>query len=569
MSKVKSQEFATLLRLIDWSNKESVCNSAPDREATVAALKTVLHLARLEKNSLRSLVHPLGFTRVFLHERDANGCVVLNIFPGKEFGKNSDQHDHCYNFFSEVILGGLRNESYDFNEGATSVIHEMLEYGGGSNLIAVSIQPQHVKLAQAEAVIVNEGENYFVAGSEIHRSVSVKKLTATVQYQGPYIKNSAKVYRDISNVTPEVSSISSEGLINQVETLLSYKGETMSDFGEKRFLKCLLDGLSPDLRFVNGFGHDASVLDLGLSDINLVMKIDRAASPIAAVNGWSNYKSWGRMAVTANCSDILATGAKPEAFMLAMCLPPEFLASDASDIVRGCVEECEKRGLTFLGGDTKESREAIVVGSAIGTTKKGLNFSRLAGEHGDKVFIGGYLGGFLAGYWLMKSNLAGKHRKAALKVLSHPTAQWETAELVRNFNRVRGGMDLSDGLAEAAVQMVTNGCGMVLYEEKLPLHPLVALSTSITGIPSVNHAFGVGDWTIMYVVAPDSVKELERLAIDQDVLLSCVGEVVDYEGVHLKTKNDIRQIHVPPNEHFRSRMEDQDSFMDAIRDLKL
>lgn len=38
---------------------------------------------------------------------------------------------------------------------------------------------------------------------------------------------------------------------------------TMAGVGEKDFLRSVLPSLPVDHRFLNGFGHDASVLDLG------------------------------------------------------------------------------------------------------------------------------------------------------------------------------------------------------------------------------------------------------------------------------------------------------------------
>ncbi|RYH60989.1 MAG: hypothetical protein EON54_10500, partial [Alcaligenaceae bacterium] len=58
----------------------------------------------------------------------------------------------------------------------------------------------------------------------------------------------------------------------------------MSDLGEKAFLKLLLPTLQVSPSFVNGFGHDASILDVGLEQ-HLAVKIDRAPFPVALNRG--------------------------------------------------------------------------------------------------------------------------------------------------------------------------------------------------------------------------------------------------------------------------------------------
>ena len=117
-------------------------------------------------------------------------------------------------------------------------------------------------------------------------------------------------------------------------------GLKMTDVGEKAFLAELLPKLFVDPAFVNGFGHDASVMDIGLPETNLVMKIDRAAKPIAALNGWSDYRVWGRMAVTANCSDILAVGGRPRGFMLSLSMQADSPVDVSTAVVAGAAEEC-------------------------------------------------------------------------------------------------------------------------------------------------------------------------------------------------------------------------------------
>lgn len=72
------------------------------------------------------------------------------------------------------------------------------------------------------------------------------------------------------------------------------KRATMAGVGEKDFLRSVLPSLPVDHRFLNGFGHDASVLDLGAADVALVLKIDRSPAPIATRHGWAGAAVWAR-----------------------------------------------------------------------------------------------------------------------------------------------------------------------------------------------------------------------------------------------------------------------------------
>ena len=90
---------------------------------------------------------------------------------------------------------------------------------------------------------------------------------------------------------------------------------TLTAVGEKGFLTGLLPQLYADPRLLGGFGHDAAIITLDGAPFNLIQKIDRASYPVSLRYGWSGYQSWGQMAVTANCSDILASGGRPVSCM--------------------------------------------------------------------------------------------------------------------------------------------------------------------------------------------------------------------------------------------------------------
>ena len=333
----------------------------------------------------------------------------------------------------------------------------------------------------------------------------------------------------------------------------------MADVGEKAFLAALLPKLSVDSTFVNGFGHDASVLDIGLSDLNLVMKIDRAAKPIAAINEWTDYRVWGRMAVTANCSDILAVGGMPRGFMLSLSMEADTPVDLAEDVVAGAAEECERRGVAFLGGDTKEAFGLNVVGAGLGTIAKGVHFDRRAGRAGDLLVLAGSLGGFLGAY---RSCLSSETRLAdAVEYLSRPAAAWPEATALAAIDGVRSACDLSDGLGSSALSVVQRGLGAVLEFDALPFHPFARENAAARGVDLLPYAFGVGDWGILYAIDPsegNTIQELQR----RGLALAVIGRVDATPGLRL-SRDGLFDVIASENEHFRHRMEDQGDYFDA------
>ena len=335
---------------------------------------------------------------------------------------------------------------------------------------------------------------------------------------------------------------------------------TMRDLGEKKFLADLLPTLTPNTKFVNGFGHDASIIDIGIPNIDLVMKIDRAAKPIAAINGWCNYQLWGRLAVTANCSDILTVGGSLEAFMISLSLPGDTDAQIAREIIEGAEKSCRLRGISFIGGDTKEAESANVVGSVIGTVPKGRHFDRKMGRKNDLLVLAGSLGGVQGAYWICSKE--SRSLPDAIKYLSEPNAMWSEAQAMAELSVVRSACDLSDGLAESALNVAGKGLGVRLDFDSLPFHKFARRSAYDRNIDILPYAFGVGDWGILYAVDLAARSDIKSLR-DSGLELSVIGEIVSKPGIHLK-RQGLYSIHAEPHEHFRQRMEDQGSYLVSI-----
>ncbi|GAA2353382.1 thiamine-phosphate kinase [Dactylosporangium salmoneum] len=338
---------------------------------------------------------------------------------------------------------------------------------------------------------------------------------------------------------------------------------TLFSLGEKGFIGALLPGLYRDPRLVSGFGHDASVIELDGAPFDLIQKIDRASYPVSLKNGWSGYRSWGRMAITANCSDILASGGTPVSCMIAVMLPGDELAANAADIVAGAAEECRRNGVVFAGGDTKEARDPHVVGTAAGIIERGAFLPRDTAEPGDVLFCAGRFGGFGGAFFLLQHEHAGPDW---VRYLSHPVAQWDAARLVNRHRLARCGMDASDGLLDVLRSLASGGAGVRLDLAAMPYHPFAVECARRTPVPLTQLLFAGGDWNIVYSVPKDGADELARLAAAAGAPLFRIGEVIADPGAVLAVDGDGRHFELRGvvNEHFKNRIEDATSFMDHI-----
>jgi thiamine-monophosphate kinase len=344
---------------------------------------------------------------------------------------------------------------------------------------------------------------------------------------------------------------------------------TMADVGEKAFLRELLPTLTPHPAFVNGFGDDASAIRMPTGDL-LVFKIDRAAAPVAARRGWTDYRLWGRLAVTSNCSDLLAAGATPSAVMIALIVPREWSAAAAVETIHGAAEECAARDVVFAGGDTKEGRSAELVGSAVGLCRPEELLTRSGGKPGDLLVLAGSLGGFLGSYLQLvatgQDRPTGPQAERWLDYVAHPVARWAEGAAIRRSGAGTAGMDSSDGLYDAVTTLAA-GCGAEIELAALPYHPAALEAADRLGVEKFNLGLGVGDWTILYAV---DAGRWAASARPDGLDLTVIGRLTERPGVRWVDPAGTELVAAAVvNEHFAGRQEDEGTLIERLRTEKV
>lgn len=344
----------------------------------------------------------------------------------------------------------------------------------------------------------------------------------------------------------------------------------MSDIGEKAFLQRLLPSLTISKAFLNGFGHDASVIDIGLPDLAVAFKIDRAARPIAAFQGWTSFEVWGRLAVAANISDILAVGARPTAFMLSVTVPSVWDESRVREIVSGAAEACASHNIAFVGGDTKEGEEPNIVGAAIGVVSKSNIVSRRSARVGDVVVLAGHLGGF-AGSYLLKTHGLSAVNPDEDRCIAYPDCAWVEANHLFQACAITSAVDLSDGLSEGLRLLTDHDHGVLVDVDSLPLHGSAREAAHRLNIHPLNFAFTVGDWGMLFTMSEvDAQHALKSAPVGSE--LRIIGKIVDEnEAGFFSPSSDTRfeMAHDLTNEHFRRRMESETDYFSEIAKLSI
>ncbi|MGF6417054.1 thiamine-monophosphate kinase [Stenotrophomonas sp. AN71] len=337
--------------------------------------------------------------------------------------------------------------------------------------------------------------------------------------------------------------------------------ESMLDIGEKGFIASLMPMLSDSDAFVNGFGHDVSIVDVGLDEL-IAFKIDRAPKPVLLALGYDEYRVWGRLAAVANISDIIAGGAVPYAVMLSLVLPRDFPAEYARQIVLGCRDACQEHGVNFVGGDTKEGREAQVVGAAIGRVSRGRYWARRKAVAGDRLYVTGTVGAAAAAM-LELSRSEVKERDRFVSVLRNPCADVKIAAKLREKSMIFAACDISDGLCDAVELFSSGSVGVVIDADRLPLSCLAIETSTRLGVEAWKFAFSVGDWGLALVVSKEDCDEFEKIFCGENEVTR-IGDFLEISSSEVRHRG--RSLALPKirNEHFRSRFEDGAEFLDFL-----
>ena len=301
----------------------------------------------------------------------------------------------------------------------------------------------------------------------------------------------------------------------------------ISDIGEKELVKYIISNskdITPD---------DASVTPIKTS--NLISTCDMLIQSKHFPKNMS-YFEMGFKAVTVNVSDLAAMGAKPAGFLLALGLPKNLLFDSFKEIINGVLEACEFYSIPLIGGDTNESDEIIMTGTALGTCNRPLMKNTY--NHGDLIALTGDIGHAALGFNLDKSDNI--YVKKALK----PIAKIKEGLILKDI--ATSATDITDGLASELYEIKKENYGFMIYEDSLKITDEYKNLACECDLNFLDLILYVGeDFELLFTISPD---DLDKLPFDYII----IGEVTDSNRIEI-TLNDrsVLKIQNKGYEHYR------------------
>ncbi|MGB7243807.1 MAG: AIR synthase related protein, partial [Sulfitobacter sp.] len=277
----------------------------------------------------------------------------------------------------------------------------------------------------------------------------------------------------------------------------------LSDLGERR----ILDEIIP--KYASGTGDDCSVTPLGGG--YLVATTDPVPQPAAHVIAGETDPFWlGWLLVTINASDIAASGARPETFLAAFDMPRDWPVEDLERLMSGVKKACEANGLSYSGGNIRESEKLSAVGVALGYSEL-KPLTRTGAVSGNKVFVFGQSGRFWSDVLELRSGSSiDKNESPLYRPLSQAMAMYKLHER----GLLSCAMDTSDGLAPTLEELANkNRLGISVDTRKIRER-----SKDLSSIERAERLWmGWGDWTVVAAVDASSVDALNDLVKSEGI----------------------------------------------------
>jgi thiamine-monophosphate kinase len=325
------------------------------------------------------------------------------------------------------------------------------------------------------------------------------------------------------------------------------KKPLISDFGEKKLIEKIIKKTNihqkeyfsshPQIR--NSLGDDAALTNINsgylVSTSDMLLQESHFPPQM-------NHRQMGWKIVTVNVSDLAAMGAHPRGILISMGLPREMTIEQFNELVEGILEACNYYETPLIGGDTNESPQIVLNGTALGEVNKEKVLMKKTFQEGNLIAVTGPLGLAAAGFEILLADdsnssqkiqfLKGEFVDNAVKHALDPRARIKEGIMAAESNLVTACTDITDGLASELYEMLKTGNGIRIYEDKIPSHPLVEEISKINGkkLNQMTMYYGE-DFELILTVKKDEIEALKKL---MDVYV--IGEVTDSGNVELVDK---------------------------------
>jgi len=321
----------------------------------------------------------------------------------------------------------------------------------------------------------------------------------------------------------------------------------LTDLGERAAIQRIEALLTKGKQSI-GIGDDCAAIEMG--NKYLLVTTDMMSQRTHIPRGMTAYQM-GWFLVAINLSDIAAKGGTPLGLVCSFGFPKNTSEMFLKELTKGADACAVRFGTTIIGGDTKETSEITLCGTAFGTMKKNEFMSRIGTRPDDVVAVTGTLGKAGAGYYALKRNK--KERKLS-KALLEPQPRLKEGRLLAQQHTVTSSMDLSDGLSASLYQLQEiNAVGFEINKDALPL---------ATGLNLRFHKeYGVdpyclalhfgGDYELLVTIPPQKFEKTKQTLQKHGITVTPIGTVTKKREILVLENGTKKTLPNKGYEHFK------------------
>ncbi|PUZ20522.1 thiamine-phosphate kinase [Chitinophaga costaii] len=318
---------------------------------------------------------------------------------------------------------------------------------------------------------------------------------------------------------------------------------TLGEFG-------LIDYLTRNIEIqqastIVGVGDDGAVIDhFGKQT---VISTDLLVEGIHFDLAYVPLKHLGYKSVVVNLSDIYAMNAIPTQITMSLAFSNRFPVEALNEFYEGVYAACETYGVDLVGGDTSASLKGLLISvTAIGEVAPGQFVKRSTAQKGDILCVTGDLGAAFLGLTMLerekKIYLESpgvqpdlENRTYILGRQLKPEARKDIIEFLADQGITPTSMmDVSDGLSSEILHICKqSNLGVVLYEEKIPIHQETKEVAMNFGLdPTAAALSGGEDYELLFTLKQD---DYDKITLNENI--SPIGYMTENsEGAHILTK---------------------------------
>jgi thiamine-monophosphate kinase len=313
----------------------------------------------------------------------------------------------------------------------------------------------------------------------------------------------------------------------------------VKDIGEQGLLKKLQSFCPHDI-----IGNDGAVLCLDPQQ-KLVVTTDVLVDGVHFSEQTTPPDSVGWRAAAANLSDLAAMGATPLAITVGLALPGDLPVAWIEQMYQGMDQLLGRYDTPIVGGDICRSPVTTISITALGQAYPNHIIQRSTAQPGQVIVITGYHGLSRVGLELLlnpeltekvssgtKKRLIEAHQRPLprLDVLPH---LWE----IMDTDPV-AGMDSSDGLADAIVQICTmSGVGAEIHLSQIPY--ISTLSQWVSPAQALDWVlYGGEDFELLLCLSEEVARKLVKVLGEKARI---IGKILENKSIILIKENNEQQ----------------------------